>query len=352
MATFKEMLVRLGGLRIVEPVVDVAWANVSKRRWQDGDGRSSGDHSPHGVRWNWSFHASSFPGDAAQACGRRALYQMIGSIVETPIDRWLESVSSVGTAIEHDNVRRLRDDDRLCRSNQPGRSTDPDFQGPQMGFVDAEHWLTASIDAPIIIFGHEDRPHIVEHKTILSNHIDEMAAQMRTVKEPHRRQLLCALGLAHEFGGQDFLHPTEDRVLAPPVDGSVYYVSRDDPWPGPVKTWEYYFSYDPEFMAKGRKHLAEWRLAFLHDEIPQTVVHKNTRSHPYGWRWSEGACKYCSSKIVCQMDYRSGVTKLSESRSVAMARMTRPSYDQEQSRHEVLDFWAHQGDEEARTCVS
>lgn len=275
---------------------------------------------------------------------------MAGAVIETPIDRWLERVSVVGTAIEKEDVRHLRDDGRLCRSNQPGRSTDPDAPGPQMGFVDTSCWLSASLDAPVLPLN-GDKPVMIEFKTQHESKIDEMALGERGPKDEHRRQLLCALGLAHEFGQDAFLHPTEDRVLAPPDEGVVFYVARDEPWPGPVKTWEFFFSYDPDFMEAGRAHLRSWRQAFLEEELPQPVPRKNTRSHPYGWKWSEGRCRFCTAKKRCRADYDAGVTSLPESRAVSFAALTFPDYDYAQQRRDVLGFWAKQGDDDARAAL-
>lgn len=343
-------MVSLGGYRTIEPLVDVAYANVARRNWEQNGG---GKGSPHGVPWFVSWHSSQFPGDTNQACGRYAMYQMADALITTPIDRWLESVSDVGSAIEKDVVRRLRDDGRLCRSNQPGRTTDPDGaeydeegrlkKMPQMGFVDSSCWLTGSIDAPIMPFGYVDRPLIVELKSCHESQVDERAQGMRGCKEEHRRQLLCSLGLAHEFGEGVFLHPTEDRALLPPDDGGVYYVARDESWPGPKKTWEYFFSYDADFMEQGRAHLRSWRQSFLDDELPQTVPRKNTRSHPYGWRWSEGRCRFCEMKRHCRRDYDRGVTKISESSAVMLASMVREGYTYTGEggvRDQVIGFWS------------
>lgn len=336
MASFRELLVALSQVRIVEPVVDVAFANNAQREFLEGD------RNPHGIDWHVSFHASEFPGDKQQACPRAAMYKMM-DVPRGMADRWLTSVAEAGKAIELVQVRNVRDDGRLVRSAQPGRSSDPDAvhngkSMPQMGFVDVEHWLTGSVDMPLLPFGY-DRAHIVEVKTKHESAIDEMNAGMRGPDESHRRQLLCSLGLSNEDPSA-FLHPTEDRGFpSPPIDGSIFYLARDESWPGPKKTFEFFFEHDPEFMDSGRAHLRKWKEHFLNDELPHEVERKGARSHPFGWRWSEGVCKYCELKKACKSDYENGQTKLSASAGVAAAQFSRPGYDPAEKRDAVLMFW-------------
>lgn len=290
-----------------------------------------------------SFHASSFPGDSSQACGRLALYGLADIPSEGPTERWLASVADAGKAIELSNVRRVRDAGFLCGSNQPGRSTDPDMRDedgneyPQIGFIDEEHWLTASVDLPMLPLGHAT-PHIVEVKTKHESQIDEMQTGERTFDKKHRNQLLCSLTMAAE-DGQAFTHPTTGEILPAPQDGTILYLSRDCKWPGPVKSHEFLFEPDFEFMDRGRVHLREWRQAFLDGILPAPVEFKNTRSHPYGWKWSEGACRYCKMKKICKSDYQNGISNLAESGAIEHAKSLRPSYDYEAKRKVVLDFW-------------
>lgn len=335
MATFKELLVRLGALRVVEPVTDLAYSVALEKRWlsQAGD-------NPHGRPWHVSFHASSFPGDSTQACPRFAMYGLMDIPTGGPIERWLDGVADVGKAVELGIVRANRDAGFLCRSNQPGRSSDPDSKQPQMGFIDKEHWLTGSVDMPLLPFNY-DSPHIVEIKSKHESKIELMQYGERSFDAKHRNQLLCSLGLAHE-NPDAFKHPTEDRILAPAVDGSIYYQARDTDWPGPPQTFEFYFQYDPGFMEQGRAHLKEWRRAFIEGELPTKIPRKNTRSHPNGWRWSEGACKYCPLKKTCKQDYENGVNKIADSSAIAVAKFSRPGYDPAQKRAAVFDMWDEQ----------
>lgn len=342
MATLKEMLVRLGAIRIVEPVIDIAYDHVANLRWMS----QAGD-DPHGRPWHVSFHASQFPGDNPQACGRFAMYGMMDVPAGGPPQRWLDGVAQVGKAVELRYVRIIRDFGRLVRSNVPDTSTDPDAVDndgksmPQIGFIDKDHWLTGSVDLPILPFNYSS-PFITEVKTKHEDKLNLMMMGERQFDEAHRRQLLCSLGLSHD-NPEAFKHPTEDRLLDPATDGAVLYIARDTDWPGPEKTFEFYFQHDPAFMEEGRAKLKRWRQAFLDNELPVEVPRKNTRSHPNGpgWQWSQGACKYCPLKKACRADYDNGVTTLTDSHAVALAKFSRPGYDHKAKRSAVLSFWGH-----------
>jgi len=337
MATLKELLVAFGKYQVVEPVVDVSATNALRADFVKGD------VSPHGRPWHTSFHASQFPGDSPHACGRLAMYGLMDIPQESPMSRWLAQTAAVGKAVELSVVRAIRDDGRLVKSGQPGRSSDPDACDdngrpmPQMGFVDREHWLTGSVDMPMLPFGYRT-PHIVEIKSKHESKIFEMQEGNRGPDEKHRRQLLCSLGLAHE-NPDAFLHPQTGQQLEPAIDGSVYYLARDSEWPGPIPTHEFYFSYDPGFMEQGRAHLKQWRVFFLEGRLPEETSHKNARSHPFGWRWSEGECRFCPLKKICREDYENKVTTLADSAAIDYAKSIRPQYDYAQKRAAVLNAW-------------
>lgn len=280
---------------------------------------------------------SQFPGDASQSCPRSAVYGLADIPTEGPPDRWLVGVADVGKAVELSHVRAMRDAGYLTRSAIEGTSTDPESGLPQIGFIDKEHWLTGSVDMPILPLNYST-PHIVEVKSKHEKKIAEMQAGERGPDESHRRQLLCSLGLAAENPGA-FMHPKEDVVLPAPVDGSIFYTARDSEWPGPQPTHEFFFEHDPGFMEQGREHLKRHRQAFIEGELVETVPHKNTRSHPLGWKWSEGACKYCPAKKACKSDYQNGINKLADSHAIALARFSRPGYDYETRRRRVFAFW-------------
>lgn len=342
--TFRELLSHFGVIKTVDPVVNLAWENVLARE------AAEGDRSPHGRPWHVSFHASQFPGDDRQACPRRAAYQMMdvdGRGVDSS-SRWLNQTAEVGKAVELSQVRRVRDDGRLVRSADPTMSTDPDARDaagdpmPQIGFVDTEHWLTGSVDMPIMRFNVDDMPHIVEVKTKHESQIEEMQLGLRPPNREHVKQLRCSLGMANDNPGA-FLHPTEDRVLDVPTDGALYYLARDSKWSAVgnrVPTHEFLFEHDQAFMEAGYVHLRRWKQAFLDDELVQEQPRRSARTHPIrGWMWSKGICENCPVKKICRADFDAGVTRISESAAVAVARFSRTGYDDKRTRARVIEFW-------------
>jgi hypothetical protein len=338
--TFREMLAHFGVISVVEPAFDLAWQLKLIDEFENGE------RTPHGRPWHVSFHASEFPGDSKNACARAAVYKLmdIGSGVG---DRWLQNTAEVGKALELANVRAIRDTGRLVRCSVPGMSTDPDARDeagelmPQIGFIDSEHWLTGSIDLPMLAIGEEDRPHIVEHKTKHENAIKQMQFGMKGPNAEHRRQLMCSLGLAHE-NADAFTHPFEDRALLPAREGSVYYQARDTEWMAggnEVASHSFLFEHSPEFMNQGRAHLKRFKQAFLDGEIPEDRPFRKGRDHPFGWMWSQGLCQYCDLKKICQTDYRNHVVKLEKSSAIAVAMFTRGGYDHKAIRARVIGFW-------------
>jgi hypothetical protein len=327
---------------IVNETVQWAYDEVARQDYE-----SQANESPHGRPWHVSFHASSFPGDLENPCPRYAVYGLM-DIPKAPFDRRGTTIMEAGKDIELNTVRKVRDAGRLPRSNQPGRSSDPEARTPdgkpmpQMGFVDKEHWLTGSVDMPLLPLDWSETLHIVEIKTKHEDQVEDMRNQQRQFDEKHRRQLMCSLGLAHENPGS-FLHPTEDKILEPPTTGSIYYLARDTEFQAPVnpRFHEFYFEYDPEFMKKGRETLKKWREHFLKGELPETQPYKNTRSHPLGsaWKWSQGECKFCPVKKACKADHAAGVTELKDSHVITLAQFEMPGYDYEAKRARVFQEW-------------
>ena len=337
--SFKELLTNVGANKVVDPVVSFCWDNSLAEE------AAEGDRSPHGRKWNVSFHASEWP-DPEYPCPRAAGYQMM-DLGSMNTERWLNQTAEVGKAIELAQVRKVRDSGRLARSNVPGTSTDPEARDennepmPQIGFIDKEHWLTGSVDLPLMVFNQDHKPHIVEIKSKWVEHIEAMQKGERKADTKHIRQLKCSLGMAHKAKNA-FLHPTEDRVLDPPDDGSIYYIARDSPWirgNTEVPTHEFYFKHDEGFMEEGYANFKIFKKAFLEDVLVTEVERRNSRSHPLGWMWSKGACQYCSFKKVCKADYEAGITTLSDTTGSEEARKTRKDYDPKVVRQDVLDFW-------------
>lgn len=336
----KEQEVNTDGSPIVDRVIERSYEIVEQREFL-----GNLNNSPHGRAWGTSFHASSFPGDQEKACPRAAMYGMM-EIPKSAFTRSGRTVMDAGKDIELNLVRRVRDAGFLARSNQPGRSSDPEArdengkQMPQMGFVDAEHWLTGSVDMPILPFDY-DSTLIVEIKSKHESHVEEMQNGARSFDAKHRRQLLCSLGLASE-SPQAFLHPTEDHLLKPAKDGVLYYIARDTSFRSSQapRRHEFYFSHSPSFMEQGRAHLKGFQRDFREGRLREENAHVNTRTHPLkGYRWSEGECKFCPFKRQCRADHAGGVTKLADSSAIAAATFTRPGYDYPSLRSDVFSAW-------------
>lgn len=193
----------------------------------------------------------------------------------------------------------------------------------QIGFADEEFWLTGSADAPIIPTGW-NRPHLVEVKSKAADVIKKMQSLERGPDAKHVNQIKTYIGFLHEQA-----HRWPD--LEPCQDGTLYYVSRDDP----SQTFEFFFSLDPNFMAAGREQIAEARDAFLEGELlPQ----------PFGGKeWSKLPCLYCDFKRdTCKPDWKDGITRLEDSHAVNRAQEVYKHYDYEETRKRVLDRWGDQ----------
>src|ERR1700723_1139590 len=129
-----------GASPIIESMLLAAYEREEQEIWR-GDLESS----PHGQKWNTSFHASSFPGDDPFACGRLAVYGLMNPPPNEPIAPWLRGWFDLGKNLELDWVRRLARDGRLLSVDQTARPNEP-----QTAFVDAEHWLTGGTDAIVL----------------------------------------------------------------------------------------------------------------------------------------------------------------------------------------------------------
>jgi hypothetical protein len=275
------------------------------------------------------------------------MYQMMNLPEPEPVGRWLRVVADAGKDAEVQQVRRLELAGRLLSSGTTIVK--------QSGFADPEHWFTGSVDAAVLKYGW-NRPHIVEFKSKSYENVMKMLAREKDYDPAHRRQVMASLGLAHEQ------HPWKTTIicqetwkiadivdgsvvcrehgtraclqrldLEPAESGSIYYFSRDTPWGKPLAFYEPMFDYDPEFMQEGRRHLSEWREAFLEGRLPE---------RPDGFMWSKGYCKFCDfKKHACRPDDKHGVQDLAESYGIEFARAIRPGYSYDEIRAEVLKHW-------------
>jgi len=346
--------------------------------------------SPHERPWFVSFHASAFPGEPLDACERRLIYRMMNVPAGEAMPPWVTSTGVVGKAGELDIVDAWFQDGRLL--SVPEDPAHPERY--QLGFVDHKHWLTGSTDLPVLKRGWR-KPYIVEVKSKADEVLQEMltglrkdgtmAPTLRRPDEAHVRQLKATIGLAHEhdwgevtlcaacwriqyadvfqaLGCEGRMNPAIPQQYAaetnlqhcywcgheqlddltfrlePPDCGEVYYWSRS--WPRTTKS--FFFTYDPEFMRRGREVLASARHNFIVGKIPPRQPH---------FQWSIAPCGQCDFRSSCRLD--SGllprkrkpdpsmiVDELAKSNAVAHARSLRPHYDFERVRDRVFREWS------------
>jgi hypothetical protein len=355
-----ELFARLGLIEEVDPLVTEAydfWEQIELLEKDRG-------HS-HGDPWHISFHGSAFPGDNPVACGRHQLYRMM-DIPRGTFSRKSRQLMDMGKDSEVQIVKRLWRAGFLVSS--------PPLPGVhQTQFEDPDHMLTSTVDA-IVLHPRSVNPFVVELKQIYADHVAEMRNLVRDVHDQYVRQVKCQIGMAYEAGPQVRLRCFNTGRLAicfdraqdgpwicpqhghgdclreieiePPTHGYLYYVSRDNP----LDKLEYYFEYDPEFMATGRRKLAQWRDAFLADELPATQFSDKRFSHPFGWTWTRSQkmpnspCHWCDFGDICREDHklavqRQGKIRLSESAGIDLARGIRPEYDFQAVRSAVLARW-------------
>lgn len=400
---------QLGLMSVMEPMTEELMRERAEREHVDDE-----HDSPHSRPWFVSFHQSEFPGDPLEACARKLVYRMMNiPSAEGAMAPWITSCGVMGKAGELDLADAWYEGGRLLAVPEnpqyviekmrfiiealkkgnldEARSIREDNH--QISFVDYEHWLTGSVDLPILPFGRH-KIHSVEAKAKSDDVLVEMieGRQMmrdgQIVIEPrgpddaHVRQLKAGLGLAHEhdWGWVDVCpncwfivwsemydrlglprgeHPRSDSMgycprcrdysrnehfqLEPPTTGEIFYWSRSWPRGNPrlgARTKSFFYEYDSEYMKSGREVLKEAREHFEEGMIPPR--------HP-SMQWSNGACKQCPSKRYCKRDEgiedgkrkatMEKVTTLAESNGVAFARTIRSHYSYETIRERVLAEW-------------
>lgn len=321
--TRTELWNRLQIVRTLEPVVNEAY-RISEEKIL----REAIDDDPHGQPWHVSFHASQFPGDDPMACPRQSLYRMMNFPQAEPTSRMLRQTAAQGKAIESDLVRAWDMSGMLLSSPDPDNQT---------GFELPDAWLTCSVDA-VILPPDSNRPLPVEVK----NRSAEVLEKMQTGQGPypeHVSQLKVQIAFVRLYQESGLWKSDLDLV----THGMVYYVSRNHP----LQTAEFRVDYDPVFFQAGVEKLKQWRSYFEEDFLPELNPGKRSTifGHPHGWRWSYPPCQFCSFKKTCQLDFREGVTQLSDSAGVARAKLIRPDYDAESSRLHVRARWQKRKDD-------
>lgn len=374
------------------------------------------DVGPHARDWHLSFHASAFPGDPADACERFLVYRMMDIPAAAPMPPWVTSTGVVGKAGELDIAEAWYEagrllavpesvDDRdermsravaLIKAGRHAEATEELERPPvhQLGFEDLEHWLTGSVDLPILKKGWR-KPYIVEVKGKADEVLQEMmtgrrkdgtmAPNLRGPDPAHVRQIKASLGLAHEFdwgevtvcgacwrifyadlfqklGHEGRVNPAISKQyvaetnlqfcpwcgheqfddvtfeLEPPDCGEIYYWSRS--WPRTTKS--FFITHDDAYMARGREVLSRAKYSFLTGSLPKRPDH---------FQWSLGPCGSCNMRASCRLD--SGllprkrkpdpsmvVNNLMESNTIPYAKSLRPDYDPWDIRGRVIKEWS------------
>jgi hypothetical protein len=397
---------------MMEPDTEELMRERNERQFVDDE-----HDSPHKNPWFLSFHQSSFPGDPTEACSRQLVYRMMNiPSAEGAMAPWITSCGVMGKAGELDLadawyqggrllavpedpqfvIERLRLIIEALKCGDTDTAEQIRADNHQVSFVDKDHWLTGSVDLPILKPGWR-KIHSVEAKAKADDVLVEMidgrpmmrnginVIEPRGPDESHVRQLNAGLGLAHEhdwgwvtvcpncwfivwsemyerLGLSGGVHPRSDSMgrcprcrtygdaspdthfqLEPPTTGEIYYWSRS--WPrgnprlGP-RTKSFFYEYDPKYMEDGREILKESRQHFEEGILPPR--------HP-SMMWSNGACKQCQSKLYCRLDEgleprkrkptMDKVATLAESNGVAYAKSVRPNYDFDTVHERVLAEW-------------
>lgn len=336
--TRREMYSRLQMdiVRLMEPLTENALLDYEKARWR-GD---YGDDDPHGRPWHTSFHASSFPGDNEFACPRQALYTMMNIPSKEAFSPKSRLMMDLGSQVEHSIVMAYHHYGILL--------SPPPTEPVQLGFVDPESWLTGNCDA-VIKHPRLKRPHVFECKMKYEQDLKEMRVGLKGPDPRHVFQVKVYIAFLNLLSKQ--LWP-DLPVLR---DGTIYYVSRDNP----RLTAEFHIDLDEKFREHGRAQLKRWKEWFEEDILPSQlagVIDLDTNSkgkevasgrHPLGkkWKWTQLPCKWCDYGKVCREDFKGDVTALSDSHAIGHARDIRGDYDYEKTREAVFAAWEDAGDE-------
>lgn len=316
--TRTELFNRLQITRTLEPVVDQAY-KLSETKIL----REQLDDDPHGHLWHVSFHGSQFPGDNPMACARQALYRMMDFPPAEPMPRHLRQTATQGKAIESDLVMAFRNSGFLLSSDDPDKQT---------GFELPEAWLTSSVDM-VIKPPDWNKPLVIECKQRKAEVVQAMQLGKRGPYPEHVSQIKVQIAFVFLYQETGLWLADLDRI----THGMIYYISRDDP----MQTAEYRVDLDLSFFQAGVEMLKRWRTYFEEDLLPELNPGKRSSifGHPNGWRWSKTPCQYCAFKKTCQLDFREGVTQLSNSVGIERAKLVRPDYDAESARLRVRARW-------------
>jgi hypothetical protein len=294
-------------IRVVDPILAAQY---------DAEAQAAVDGAIQNHRqanWHHSFHASQFPLDPETACGRAAVYGLMGLPVMEKASRKLVTSADAGLDIEDRILERLK------RAGVLLTSTD---QTKQTNFAKKSHWLTGHVDA-VILPPNWNRPHPLEIKSKYDNVIEEMLRGERGPDPKHRAQLMTYIfftRMAHKALGW------EERGLDVCEDGTILYVSRDHQ----EKTAEYFIEWSEDEFQAGLDLLMEWKEHYEVGTLPQ---------RPKGFMWSKTPCQWCSMKKLCKIDWQDGNYRLRDSAAVAYAKSIMSDYDFDEVYRTVVGRW-------------
>lgn len=279
---------------------------------------------------------SQFPGDDPMACPRESLYRMMDfASADGAASRRLHLTAEAGKAIEFDLVSILHEDGILI-------SAPPDAE-KQTNFMDAEAWLTGTVDSAII---HRNKPLPIEIKTKHESDIEKMRLGVKGPDDKHVKQIKTQLGLVRAAQEMGILWENHDLCDG----GYIYYMPRDTKYAprDPVPTAEFFVEYDARFFEGGLAKLKQWKAYFMEDVLPELKppAKITSRSHPNGWKWSQQPCQWCKFKAICKLDHQQGIVALSESVGINRTQMVRPHYDPDEARKRVIERWEKQRQED------
>jgi hypothetical protein len=343
-----ELWASLGRITVAEAMINRAATYAAERQW-----RNRHLDAPHGQSWFTSMHVSSFPGDDHRACPRALAYGLMGFATGEPMPQRVPAAGIVGVAIEDWLVSMLGLDGRLLSAGSNAQH--------QIGFEDADHWITGSPDA-IALPPFWNRPLVIECKSEKIERVNEMRALARSYRPGHGRQCCGYIDLGHHVSPQLWPaavvckhtwrlaepgnEPVIDAMVCPdhgihsdsgclreidlePIrDGVIIYVARDNP---EIRA-SFYFEHDEHRFQRGLAVLRRVQEHYANDMLP---------AHPFGGKqWSQDPCRFCDfKKNVCRPDQAVGVTKLTESHGVEWSQGVYGYYSPERIRQQVLDRW-------------
>jgi hypothetical protein len=305
-----ELFARLGRITVAENMVDRAYEAAAERQW-----RNRHLENPHGPSWFTSMHVSSFPGGDPRPCPRKLVYGMMAFAETEVLPQKAAAAGKVGIAAEEWVVDLLDLDGRLLSAAADSKH--------QIGFEDADHWLTGSPDL-IVLPPFWNRPLVIEAKTDYLDVVEAMRRLERPCTPAHARQCCGYVDLGHHISPQlwpravvckhtwrlaERTSPSSTRWsvlttasrtgldclieidLQPIKDGVVLYAARDHL--EIRKSW--YFEHDEQRFQRGLAVLRKAQEHYAKDEIPP---------HPFGGRqWSADPCRFCNYKRnVCRPD--------------------------------------------------